>query len=216
MAWSAALPHRIPVRSQVDLRPLEHALNSNSTVSLGHFLQHTRKHAERTGFLCLLVRVEKIPAAAALDMVAWRQASVKGTRVVAPSRLSAQNGFLGWVEDTFSWRTLEHEKKASRDADALEAVAPTAAFECALLAVAHAVKSGGTQNILDVRVRDGAELPSGVSCVEQWLTKPQWWLLAGRAVDHEHLGYVHQPPDTRQFPAAAPGRAVNLFLIPAS
>lgn len=223
MSWSPVLPHRIPVRSHVDLRPLEHALREG-----GEFQEHFRQHwgidPERTGFLSLLGWIGGEPGTSN-SLLAWRVGVATGgdgkpISVLEPALLTQSDASPSWVSGQFRWRALAGLTSAQAHDLASEVLAPTAAFEVALIALAGALEeqcastkdlSAMSEGPVATVATQPTELPSVPALTPPWVgLKGHWAQIAGRALGEVLYSEDHPPPGDPPLPPTH-----NLLIVPA-
>jgi hypothetical protein len=222
MSWSPVLPNRIPVRSHVDLRPLEHALREG-----GEFQEHFRQHwgitPERTGFLSLLGWIGGDPGTSS-SLLAWRVGVATGSdgkpiSVLEPALLTQSDASPSWVSGQFRWRALAGVTSAQAHDVASEVLAPTAAFEVALIALAGALEdqcaatkdlSTMSEGPVATAATQPLELPSVPSLTPPWMgLKGHWIQIAGRALGEVLYSEDHPPPGEPPLPPT-----LNLLIVP--
>jgi hypothetical protein len=212
LSWSTALPNRFPVRSQVDYRPLAHAL-SGEEAYVDHFRAHFGVEPDHAGFLNLVAWVDD-PGRADPAMVGWLEGCATGVklRFIAPRLLRAEAERVDWASaDRFSWRLLDG---AGGAVDGGEIEAPTAAFEAALIGLARALEpaADGTVGADVLGVKEVADdLPGDDSVVGLWRARAGYWHRAcGRTLEEQD--WPQELPDA---PRPASPRT-NLFIVAAS
>jgi hypothetical protein len=210
MAWSPRLPHRVAVRSHIDLRELEAALTSKTSASA--FRERRGFDAENAGLFSVVGWIAR-PKANDTALLVWRQmpGPSGNTKIITPALVAEMQDGLDWQGECCDWSTLAGHAGRSPTAPTSPqqpVAAPTSAFEAVLVSLAQSLEANGEEAIASL-APDAHETPSALACAAAWTRhEGYWWFLSARCV--EELAY----PQDRAPVDATTRSGTNLFIVP--